>query len=188
NPDGSADPQINFGLGADGLVNAVLVQTDDKILLGGGFTHFDVGPHSRFVRLYGRSINGSGSFEFDAPNYFVSERGTNGIVTVRRRGGTSGAPTGNVSLTLSTSNGTAVAGINYAALTTNLSFPPGEVIESVAIPVFDDAQVNPDRTVNLLLSNPQPTGGPTIGNQAKAVLNIVNDDSAISFSAPTYSI
>jgi len=88
---------------------------------------------------------------------------------------------------LTTSNGTAVAGVNYTAVTTNLTFPPGEVIRSVAIPVIDDAQVNPDRTVNLQLSNPQPSG-PVIGNQAKAVLHIVNDDSAISFSAATYSI
>jgi uncharacterized repeat protein (TIGR01451 family)/uncharacterized delta-60 repeat protein len=188
NTDGSVDPQINFGLGSDAIVNSLQVQPDDKILLGGGFTHYDGIAHDRFLRIYGRTITGSGSFEFDASDYFVNERGTNGIVTVRRRGGTSGAPTGNVSLTLSTSNGTAVAGINYTAVTTNLVFPPGEIIKSVAIPVFDDAQVNPDRTVNLLLSNPQPSGGPTIGNQGKAVLNIINDDSAISFSSATYSI
>lgn len=188
NTDGSVDPQINFGLGADGLVNSLAVQTDDKILLGGGFTHYDGTPHGRFLRIYGRTINGSGTFEFDASDYFVSEQGTNGIVTVRRRGGTSGAPTGNVFVTLTTSNGTAVAGVNYTAVSTNLTFPPGEIIKTVAIPVFDDAQVNPDRTVNLALSNPQPSGGPALGNQAKAVLNIINDDSAISFSSANYSV
>jgi uncharacterized repeat protein (TIGR01451 family)/uncharacterized delta-60 repeat protein len=188
NSDGTVDPAINFGLGADSFVAALAIQPDDKILIGGGFTHYDGAPHSHFARLYGRSINGSGAFEFDAANYFVNKNGTNAIVTVRRRGGTSGAPSGNVSVHFNTTDGTAIAGTNYVAVSTNLSFPPGEIIASVAIPIIDDFVVSPDRTVNLVLSNPQPPGGPSLGNQAGAVLTIINDNSAVSFSSPTYSI
>jgi hypothetical protein len=89
---------------------------------------------------------------------------------------------------MSTSNGTAVAGVNYTAVVTNLTFPVGEVLASVGIPVIDDFLVNTDRTVNLFLSNPQPTGGPAVGNQAGALLTIVNDDCAISFSSSTYAV
>jgi uncharacterized delta-60 repeat protein/uncharacterized repeat protein (TIGR01451 family) len=193
NTDGSVDPQINFGLGADSLVNTIQLQADDKILLGGGFTHYDGVGYNRFVRLYGRSITGSGRFEFDAPNYTVNENGTNATVTVRRRGGTSGAPSGNVLVTMNTLDGTAHAPTNYIAIATNLAFPPGEVIAKVAIPIFDDAQINPDRTLSVWLSNPQPQGDPllgfpSLGSQASAVLTIINDDSAVSFASASYSV
>src|SRR5437867_3725938 len=83
-------PMINFGLGADSFIGSLVIQPDDKILLGGGFTHYDGAPFSRLLRIYGRAINGSGSFEFDSGHYAVNENGTNAVVTVRRRGGTSG--------------------------------------------------------------------------------------------------
>ncbi len=190
NTDGSVDPTINFGLGADSFVGSLVIQPDDKILLGGGFTHYDGGLHQRFLRIYGRAMNGSGSLEFDSANYTVNENGTNAVVTIRRRGGTAGFPTqsANVFVTMSTSNGTAVAGVNYTAVVTNLTFPVGEVVASVGIPVIDDFIVNPDRTVQLFLSNPQPTGGPTLGNQAGALLTIVNDDCAVSFASSTFAV
>lgn len=190
NSDGSVDPTINFGLAADSFVGSLVVQPDDKILLGGGFTHYDGAPFSRFLRIYGRSINGSGTFEFDSGHYTVNENGTNAVVTVRRRGGTAGFPTqgANVFVTMSTGNGTAVAGVNYTAVVTNLTFPVGEIVASVGIPIIDDFLVNTDRTVNLFLSNPQPPGGPALGNQSGSLLTIINDDCAISFSSSTYSV
>src|SRR5206468_3725633 len=56
-----------------------------------------------------------------------------------------------------------------------------------------DFLVNADRTVNLALSNPQPGGDPNLGapglgNQSTALLTIINDDSAVSFSSATYSV
>ena len=56
NSDGSVDPTINFGLAADSFVGSLVVQPDDKILLGGGFTHYDGAPYSRFLRII-RSFN-----------------------------------------------------------------------------------------------------------------------------------
>jgi len=190
NSDGSVDPTINFGLAADSFVNSLVIQPDDKILLGGGFTHYDGLSYSRFLRIYGRAINGSGSFEFDSGHYTVTENGTNAVVTVRRRGGTSGFPAqnANVFVTMSTSNGTAVAGVNYTTVVTNLTFPVGEVVSSIGIPIIDDFLVNTDRTVNLFLTNPQPPGGPTLGNQSGSQLTIINDDCAVSFSSATYSV
>src|SRR5437762_11816956 len=48
-------------------------------------------------------------------------------------------------------------------------------VQTCALPIFavrviDDFIVNANRTVNLGLSNPQPPGGPAIGNQAAAQL------------------
>ena len=89
---------------------------------------------------------------------------------------------------MSTSDGTAVAGVNYTAVVTNLTFPVGEIISSIGIPIIDDFLVNTDRTVNLFLTNPQPAGGPALGNQSASQLTIINDDCAVSFSSATYSV
>ena len=188
NPDGSADTMINFGTGANSFIAATLVQPDGKIVFGGGFTQYDGQPAAHLARIYGGSIVGSGSFEFTAAEYQVDEVGTNALITVRRRGGTSNASSGtNVLVNFATSNGTAVAGSNYLAVSATLAFPPGEVLQSVLVPVMRDFAITPDLTVDLALSNPQPSGpgvtnGPALGNQATAVLTILNDDGAISFS------
>ena len=190
NNDGTVDTTINFGDGADSFVASVLIETNGLIDLGGGFTHYDGEPRNHIARIYGGSIAGSGTFEFTAANYQVTENGTNATVTVRRRGGTSGAgvsPAGNVFVTFNTSDGTAVSPINYLGLTNALAFPPGEVFQNVTIPIIDDFLVNSDRTFTNTLSNPQPPDGPGLGNQPTSVVTIINDDSAISFSAATYS-
>ncbi|NDA66167.1 MAG: hypothetical protein EBY09_05925, partial [Verrucomicrobia bacterium] len=40
NPDGTTDPTINIGTGANNFIAAIALQTDDKIILAGGFTTF----------------------------------------------------------------------------------------------------------------------------------------------------
>ena len=83
---------------------------------------------------------------------------------------------------------TAVLGTNYLGVTNTLVFPPGEVFQTVTIPVIHDFAITPDLTVSNYLSNPQPAvaGGPGIGNQPNALLTIINVDSGVSFSAATY--
>src|SRR5262249_27794454 len=76
----------------------------------------------------------------------------------------------------------------YSNINMAVPFPPGEVVQNISIPIVDDNIVNADRYFTALLSNPQPVGGPALGNQTTAKVTIINDDSAISFSAPTYSI
>jgi uncharacterized delta-60 repeat protein/uncharacterized repeat protein (TIGR01451 family) len=190
NSDGTADPMINFGLGCNGMVASVLVQTNGMIVFGGGFTTYDGQPHARLARIYGGTVSGSGEFEFDSPNYVVPENGTNVTVTIRRRGGTSGAPSGNVFITMIATNGTAVQGVNYFPLVTNVAFPPGEVLKQVSITVTQDFAITPDLTVDMSLIDPEPQplsgGGPVLGNQPVAELTIVNVDAALSLSSPTY--
>ena len=147
------------------------------------------------ARIYGGTVDGSGTLEFTAANYGVLETATNAYLTVRRQGGTSGVMSNNVyvpniSVTFATdpSGSTAVLNTNYLGVTNTLVFPPGEVFQTVAIPVIHDFAITPDLVVSNYLSNPQPavSGGPAIGNQPDALLYITNVDSAISFSAATY--
>jgi uncharacterized delta-60 repeat protein/uncharacterized repeat protein (TIGR01451 family) len=176
-PDGAIDPAINFGTGANSFINSLALQSDGMFLIGGGFTEYDGLPRQRIARIYGGSLTGSGALEFAAGNFEVDENATNAVITVRRRGGTSG----DLSIDFGTSDGTAHAGVNYSNVNTSLVFPNGETLKTVTVPVRDDLQITEDLIANLTLSN-----GP-LGNQPTATLTIINDDSSISFSAATYS-
>jgi uncharacterized delta-60 repeat protein len=78
NPDGTVDPTINFGLGANDYIAAVAIQEgtisgyptnvpDAKIIIGGQFTEYDSQPFNHLARIYGGSVSGSGSFQFRTP-------------------------------------------------------------------------------------------------------------------------
>ena len=200
NIDGTVDPTINFGSGANDAVNAVVIAPDsipgypanvpdEKIILGGAFSQYDGQPQAHLARAFGGSVSGSGSFQFSLASYSVDESSTNAVIAVQRIGGTSGTNadnSGDVFVPFSLSDGSAVAGVNYANVTTNLDFAAGEVIQYVTIPVFDDGVVTPDLTASLALGAPFTAGA--IGNQPTATLTIVNDDSTISFSSASYSV
>ena len=55
-PDGTLDTSFTIGLGADAIVESVLVQPDGKVVVGGRFSSFNGSVHSRLVRL---NIDGS---------------------------------------------------------------------------------------------------------------------------------
>lgn len=193
NPDGSIDPTINFGAGCNNFVASIVVQPDDAILLGGGFTTYDNASAPYLTRIYGRSVSGSGTFEFTSATFGADETAPNAVITVRRRGGTS-APAGgpNVYVTVSATDGAppngAVNGINYDGGLFSTTFPPGETFGTVLIPIRHDFQVAPDLGVSLQLTNIEPLGLAGLGNQPIATLWVSNVDSAVRFSSPSYSI
>ena len=185
-PTGAVDPTINFGDGANGDIDAVLVQpVDQMIVIGGVFTQFNDQPHNHIARLYGGSMTGSGAFMFSSANYQVNENGgVPAAITISRTGGTSGTN----SVDFDTSDGSAVAGPtgNYTAVHTTVTFPPGEVLETVAVPVRDDGVITNDLTVNLEITNATPPAA--LGDQSTATLTILNDDTAVSFASASYSV
>ena len=199
NADGTVDPTINFGTGANNFVAAVVMQEDtifgyptnvpdEKIIIGGGFTQYNGQPHDHLARIYGGSMGGVGAFEFSSANYSVDETGTNALITIWRTGGTSGTNadgSGVIFVPFYTSAGTAVPGTNYLEVTNNIDFPAGEVIQTVSVPLIHDFVITPDLTVNLALN---PSAPANFGDQPVAVLTIINDDSAIAFSSPTYIV
>jgi len=187
-PNGAVDPTINFGDGANGTIDALVVQPANQMLvIGGGFTQYDDQPAAHIARIYGGSVAGSGLLQFTSGAYQVDEKGGQALVTIERTGGTSGTNVdGSVSVSFDTSDGSAVAGTNYTAVHTTVNFPPGEVLETAVVPVRDDGVVTNGLTVNLAISN--PTGGAGMGLQPTAVLTILNDDAAVSFSTANYSV
>ena len=181
-PDGSVDPSINFGYGANSYINAVALQPNGMLVVGGGFTTFDRQPRYRLARLFGGSMAGAGALTFSDPLFEADETATNALITVQRTGGTAGA----VSIAFATANNTAISGVNYSNVSATLNFPNGETFQSILVPVIDDFRITPDLTVNLSLSNPQ--GGAALGDQYVATLLIFNDDSSVSFASTNYSV
>ncbi|MCL5097164.1 MAG: hypothetical protein M1608_06500, partial [Candidatus Omnitrophica bacterium] len=84
------------------------------------------------------------------------------------------------------SDGTAIAGMDYLGVTNTLTFPEGETLLVVPVPIINDNIVEPNETVNLALLN--PTGGAELGPQPTADLIIVDNDSSIGFSSPSFSV
>ena len=178
--DGTQDPTINFGFGANAAIHACLVQNSDQaIVLGGDFTEFDNTPHNHIVRLVGGSVTDSGGFEFTSATYQAAEDSVNAFITIRRVGGTTGTNT----VQFSTVDDTAVNTINYNGLTNTVVFPEGEVKMILAVPLIRDGVSSPDLKVNLGLSDTA-----SYGDQTNAVLTILNVDSSISFTSPNYSV
>ncbi len=180
NADGTADPTINFGTGANSFVAALAVQPDGKFIIGGGFTTVNDVPRNHIARLHGGALSGAGALEFASSDYSVTESGVNSVITVRRTGGTAGT----VTVRYATSPGTATLG-DYTDTSGTLTFPEGEVKQTFTVAVQNDQLVNSNRTVNLALSD---FTGATPGPQPTATLTIENDDSLVGYQTATFSV
>ena len=89
-------------------------------------------------------------------SYSVLKSGTNLLVTVLR----TNANTGTVSVNYATAtnaNDTAVAGVDYGATSGLLTFSNGVSLQSFTVPIFNNRQIEGDRTFSIDLFN--PTGG-----------------------------
>ncbi len=120
----------------------------------------------------------AGVLQFSAGIFESAEGAFVPAVIVTRSGGSTGV----VTATYSTSDGTAVAGVDYTATTRTVSFADGEDGDRfVSVPLLpDEVSGESDKTVNLTLS--QPGGCAALGAQTTAVLTIFDDDAASSFT------
>jgi len=183
NSDGSLDPTINFGSGANGPISAIVVQPDRRILIAGGFTIYDGTPARNIARIHGGAISGSGRVQFTSPFFSASESEENAIVNIRRTGGTTGALSVTV---LTTTNDTAVVGVDFTAVTNLIEFPEAETFRSVLIPLKRNTNALQDRFITVILTN--VVGDGSLGTQPNARVTIVNSDARIEFSRAEYSI
>lgn len=122
-----------------------------------------------------------------ATSYGVMENGGSAIIIVNRTGVTTTA----VGVNYSTTNGSATSGTDYTAVTGTLSFASGETTKSFAVPVANNANIEGNRTFNVILSS--PTGGAALGTLTAPVA--INDDEAVpmgsgsvKFSSSTYIV
>jgi hypothetical protein len=126
-------------------------------------------------------------FQFSNSTYRVNEADHTATITVTRSGSTDGEAT----VAFAASDGTAIAGGDYTAISGTLTFEAGVSIKNFSIPIIDDAEVEGDETVMLTLSDPQ---NGTLGTSNKAILIIVDDNTpapaqpTIQFSSDTYQV
>ena len=91
-----------------------------------------------------------------------------------------------VTVGYATTDGTAVAGVDYNTATGTLTFIPGETSKTFTVGIIDDAIQDGTKSLNLALTNPTNA---ILGLQTAATLIIVDDDSTtVQFNAATYSV
>ncbi|MFN8491660.1 MAG: Calx-beta domain-containing protein [Caldilineaceae bacterium] len=112
---------------------------------------------------------GNTTVQFAQPSYAVVENGGSAFITVTL----ASAAAQRVTVNYATSNGTATAPNDYIATNGALTFNPGEFSKSFSIPIVDNTVPNPNKTVNLTLSQPN---GVTLGTPATATLTIIDND------------
>jgi hypothetical protein len=114
----------------------------------------------------------AGVIQFSEASYSQAESRTTPTIAVSRTGGSTGA----VTVTFTTSNGSAIAGTDYTAVNATVFFADGDAVtRTVEVPITQDLlSAEPDKTVNLTLS--QPGGCAALGARTTAVLTIRDDD------------
>lgn len=107
---------------------------------------------------------------FRTRNYSISEDGDLATIEVVR----SNNAAGTVTVDYQTFDGTATAGRDYVATSGTLTFGPNELTKTFTIPILNNDDVDPNRTVRLGLSNATGTG--IVGVPSLATLTIFDDD------------
>ena len=108
-----------------------------------------------------------GTIQLGSTTYDVTE-GTVLNILVTRSGGSSGA----ASVDYATSDGSAVAGMDYPATSGTLTFPDGvSGVQEISIPIPDDNSAEVAETFTVTLSN---VSGAALGANSSATVNIVN--------------
>ena len=157
------------------------------------------GSKTFFANLYNPALNGSGApsvlgsmtnatltinndnnygvFQFSAPTYVVNEA-TNGFATITVLRNSSSLS--NALINFTTTNGTATAGVNYAATNGQLSFAPGQLAATFVVRVMNDGLTNVTPFYfNVLLTS--ASAGAVLGSPTNAQVNILD---AQAFNRP----
>jgi hypothetical protein len=88
-----------------------------------------------------------------------------------------------VSALFTTSDGTALNGVDYTGVTNTVSFPIGETFTNVLVPILNSGVISSNKFFNVNLSNPFAA---SLGYQSSAEVIITNANSAVSFSSSSY--
>ncbi len=117
-----------------------------------GFTGATGGMHNTYDIEHWRYSNTlqappPDGFLFSQPNVSIGEAGTSVAIAVERRGDLSGA----ASVVVETVDGTAHAGLDYTAVLQTLQFAPGQAVQTLSVPILNDALVEGDESFTLRL-------------------------------------
>ncbi len=175
------------------LGNGVMVVSDDGNHLfmstSQGVRAFDLRQVSGDLQAYSVSVGtGQAVTGLNFGNQQIPAFSVNDVSIVEGDSGTrnavftvalSVAGTQPITVNYATADGTAIAGSDYTATSGTLTFAPGELSKTVAVPILGDTLVEPDETFSLNLSN--PSSGNLIAD-AQGIGTIVNDDPKLSIA------
>jgi hypothetical protein len=123
---------------------------------------------------------------FGASKFTVAENvagGTASIKLVR-----TGSVLAGQSVLVSTTGGSATAGVDYTAVNQTVTFAAGQTTATVAVPIVNNLDIVGSRVVGLALSVGGPNPIPVVGTPATAMLTILEDDATIQFASDTVSV
>ena len=168
-PDGGFDATFDVGLGANGPVRSLAARTDGDVLAGGSFSSFDGAPAPGLVRLRGDGTAGASYVGFASTIFAASEdSGAASLQIVR-----SGAVTGQVTLTLTVTNASGSSG--FLPPPANLTFAPGEAVQTIPVPLLDNCVTEGTKDATLLLTGANDPGCIVRG---AATLRLFDDETA----------
>jgi Calx-beta domain len=125
--------------------------------------------------------------QFSQSAYAVAENGGSATITVYRKGNPKRVNQ-SASVDFATSDGTAVAGVDYVENHGTVNFAPGETQKTFNVAVSDKDSVDTGpRTVNLRLSHPTGTNGGMLGFPSTATL-VISDDDTSAGSGPQFQV
>ncbi|MDQ6808019.1 MAG: hypothetical protein M3Z64_01115 [Verrucomicrobiota bacterium] len=112
------------------------------------------------------------TFQFGSSNYGLAN--SSGVANVTVTFSRAADPTGTYRVDYATSDGTAVAGRDYARSSGTLTFQPDETSKTIAIQIAQQPAGQPTRQFQISLSN--PSSGAVIGPPSVATITITNPD------------
>jgi uncharacterized repeat protein (TIGR01451 family)/uncharacterized delta-60 repeat protein len=128
-------------------------------------------------------VEDDGVIGFASPSFSVNENAGQATITVLRAGGT----TRQATVDFTTTDGTALAGFDYATVVTSLTFLPGQTAATVVVPIINDSQTEGNESIQLSLLNPTNT----FLGQSTATLTIIDDEfqpGVILFAETNYTV
>ncbi|WP_051450445.1 glycoside hydrolase family 3 N-terminal domain-containing protein [Actinospica robiniae] len=148
------------------------------------------GTTGRYVRLTGTArttISGAqygySIYEFQVLGHFTQEGVSAGVDAASLQQGSSidlpvklnTASTAPVTVDYATTDGSAVAGTDYAAAAGTLTFAPGQTSQTIHLTALPDPLNGPTKTFSVTLANASPSGT-SVGPRATTTVSILNEN------------
>jgi len=127
-------------------------------------------------------LQAASTIGFTTTIYAVAEDAGAVTLTVQRYDDTNSV----VSVDYASTNGTAVAGLKYTAVSGTLTFAAGETKRSIVVPILNESFVEGTKTFQVTLSN--PTGEAVLDARTNATVSITDNDTGIQFEFGSYSV
>ncbi|YCM42804.1 Calx-beta domain-containing protein [Verrucomicrobiaceae bacterium 227] len=159
---GLVDP--SFPPAGGGVVTDAIRLSVDTLLLAAGGETFNGGAVPSVFSVFARKP----TLDFVSREIVVAENSTSFDVTIRA----SGNVTGPITASVVSVDDTALAGVNFVAVSESLTFDASNLERTITVTLTDDAVSNPPREFTLQLASPD------LGYVAEATIQIIDDESA----------